>query len=141
MKTKLTLVAALVAIVAVSDVSAAMMNITNKGSRTATVGPIWNGFNEKVILEPGQSKQYNSGFNEINGVYWEQEISCSSRQSSEGVFCLKRFQMQMKIPFASLGGQFDIFNDGSFAYKFDTLGGSGNGVATIIKAQGLIPPA
>ena len=107
---------------------AAVFTITNNSGAPISQKPTWSGDNEKFVsLTPGQSASYNSGFNNLDTITWEQRLDTSDAQKKEGIICLKRFVASLNIIWSALGGSISIMSDGNYAYSFSTMAGSGSG--------------
>ena len=77
---------------------AAVFTITNNSGAPISQKPTWSGDNEKFVsLTPGQSASYNSGFNNLDTITWEQRLDTSDAQKKEGIICLKRFVASLNI--------------------------------------------
>jgi hypothetical protein len=107
---------------------AAVFSITNNSGAPISQKPSWSGDNEKFVsLTPGQSASYNSGFNNLDTITWEQRLETTDDQKKNGIICLKRFVANLNIVWSALGGSISIMSDGNYAYNFSTMAGSGSG--------------
>lgn len=101
-----------------------------KGSKIK-VKPLWNGSNNGFIeLEPGQETGgYDSGFNNVTGVIYEEMLPQSAEQKQNAIFCTKRYKVNFDISGWAVGGRIYIQSDADASYAFDTIAGSGTGKA------------
>ena len=102
----------------------AAFTVSNKGTKDISVSPLWSGRPEAFdVINPGQSKGYDSGFNNVTGFRWHQSVP----SSVAGTVCYKNYQADAKVGALNLGGKFEILDEGSYTYYFG-VDGSGSGV-------------
>ncbi len=113
----------------VNGSQAAVFTIFNKGPQAIFVNPMWSGrCGCYELLQPGQSREYNSVFAGVNKIKWVQKFPGSNMMSDPNAMMIKSFEADINLGALNLGGKFEILNDGSYSSLFG-VDGSGNGTA------------
>ena len=118
-----------VVLLTVSAAQAAVFTVYNKGPQAIFVNPMWEGrCGCYELLQPGQSREYNSVFAGVNKIKWVQKFPGASMVADPKAMIIKSFEADISLGALNLGGKFEILNDGSYSYMFG-VDGSGNGTA------------
>src|ERR1700722_5891812 len=126
--------AAGIALLGVS-LQAATFTIHNDGSNVIEVKPQWNGRCAGYdLLNPGQTKDYNSWTENVTKIKWVEKIPASSI-SFVGIkdpLILKVYEADSNLGWANVGGHFKIYNGGSYRREFGLIDGINDGNATSV---------
>ena len=96
------------------------------GSRLK-VRPVWNGSNAGFVdLMPNQETgAYDSGFNNITAVIYEEQLPQNADQQRDAIFCTRRYKAPFDINAWAVGGKIYIQSNADVSFSFDTIAGSG----------------
>lgn len=113
---------------------AATFTIHNDGSNVIEVNPQWNGRCAGYdLLNPGGTKEYNSGFNNVGKIKWIEKIPAAGINvvGVKDPIILKIYEGDANIGWANILGHFKIFNGGSYRREFG-VDGTNDGNATSV---------
>lgn len=105
--------------------NAATVKVVNGGSNAIFVKPEWKADANCAAchapcyskLAPGASKDYNSEFYNITSFRWMQEYPKTSILPDPQSMVVKIFAAGLNVPFATLGAEVTILNEGSYTFK------------------------
>ena len=105
--------------------------VKNPAGSKIKVKPLWNGSgNGFVELNPGEETGgYDSGFNNLTGLIYEEMIPQSDDQKKNAIFCTRRYKVDFNISGWAVGGKIYVQSDADVSYAFDTIAGSGTAKA------------
>lgn len=117
-----------------ASLQAATFTIHNDGSNVIEVKPQWNGRCAGYdLLNPGQTKDYNSGTENVTKIKWVEKIPATSI-SFVGIkdpLILKVYEADSNLGWANILGHFKIYNGGSYRREFG-VDGINDGNATSV---------
>lgn len=116
-----------------SAMQAATFTIHNDGSNVIEVNPQWSGRCGYDVLNPGSTRDYNSGFNNVGKIKWIEQIPAAgiSVVGVKDPIVIKIYEGDANLGWANIGGHFKIYNGGSFRREFG-VDGTNDGNATSV---------
>ena len=74
-------------------------------------------------LQKGQTKFYETGFNKVQHVFWQQQLPRTDDDIKNKRYCLAYYATNLfDFTFVATAGTFRIMSDGQFKFDFNFLG-------------------
>lgn len=124
MKMSLLAVITLFSALSINSLYCATFKVFNKTGSTIKVAPMWSGRSESYDqIGAGGSQRYDSGIQSPTAIRWHGDI-----RNKGGEVCYKQYEAGIKMWNLNLGAEFDVLNNGDYAYRFG-IDGSSSGTA------------